>query len=128
MRAPIATFVCILLLTLFAYGNSPVDGKLTGTITDEQGASIPNAYIIVRRDPIGTNPRHESTSETIEDVNVHSDPRGEYSIVVSPGVYDVFVSSPGFYPSCGKIRVQDGREANFNSKLKISTMLSIRVD
>jgi len=39
---------------------------------------------------------------------------------LQPGVYDIFVSSPGFDPACRKLDVASGKTATYNVQLAVS--------
>ncbi len=82
-------FALSFLLLLYAHDASAqvLYGSVTGTITDQSGAAVPKAHVVV------TNIATGVARETDADEN------GHYLITdVSPGSYDLKVTSSGFKP------------------------------
>ena len=84
-----------MLVALFAFttfsllllAQSSTEGAVAGTVTDPQGAVVPNAKATARN--MGTN--KESTATT--------DNGGQFRIArLQPGIYSVAVQAPGFTP------------------------------
>lgn len=63
-----------------------------------------------------------------EDKVVRPDRRGGYAIQLPPGAYDVFVTAPGFEPTCEKISIFNGQTAEHDVRLKVSSSEVIPVD
>jgi hypothetical protein len=59
---------------------------------DRANAPIQNAYVLLHR------------SHTT-DMTVQTDERGQFTVDLSPGLYDIFVASDGFTPSCKVIKI-----------------------
>jgi hypothetical protein len=59
-----------------------------------------------------------------QDVTVVTDKSGRYSLSVPPGFYDVFVSAAAFTPTATKVRVKEGRPADFNPKLNADALVT----
>jgi hypothetical protein len=63
--------------------------EIKGRVVDRaRGERIPNAYVVI----------HNNT--TVTDTVVRSDNDGKWRGSIPPGVYNIFVASPGFAPHC----------------------------
>src|SRR5262249_19538979 len=72
------------------------------------GAAIAKARLLIHSDSSGDQVSRRPTGDasqdaevltkTAEDVSVLTDANGSYSVNVTPGFYDVFVSAPMFTP------------------------------
>jgi hypothetical protein len=83
-------------------------GSIQGTITDQSGAIIPNAQIVV------------SNSETGFSRMLHSDNSGLYTIgPLNPGTYVVSVTAPGFQQLRVTTVVRVGTATSGNFKLTV---------
>jgi hypothetical protein len=112
--------VCFfLLLAVFAgstartqiAGNSttPVPQKdvLRGSIEDPAGAAI-QAFVLVHSDRWNKINAQVSVSKY-----------GEFQIQLSPGLYDLFVASPGFLPIALVVEIKDGSPTTLKLTMKI---------
>src|SRR3954452_20596875 len=90
--------VLLVLLTATAQAQTVT---LTGHITDETGAIIPNAKVIV-------NSQSTTTNET-----------GTYTFTLSPGVYTIQATAPGLAGPPTKITVRPGPQT-LNLALKVA--------
>jgi len=45
---------------------------------------------------------------------------GTFTAKVKPGIYDIFVARIGFAPNCGEVKVEQGKQAQYNAVLEIS--------
>jgi hypothetical protein len=97
---------CVLITTSIVAA-SP-QGKLRGTIKDQQGAAIARAFVLVHPDQI-----NKRKNDRVLQTNSY----GEYSIGLPPGFYDVFVSEVGFSPSCRKVWIRTGQTAVYDTML-----------
>jgi hypothetical protein len=59
-----------------------------------------------------------------EDRELISDAKGLFSTELPPGFYDVLISATAFSPDCRKIRIINGSAADFNPRLKVSTLVT----
>jgi len=100
---------------------------LSGTITDNYGGVIPKAYVILRWDPIGLDGVKDNLGMT-EDKRVTADSAGHFSIEVPAGVYDIFVSAPGFAPHSEKITVKAKESFRYEARLSVTRMVQIKLD
>jgi len=90
-------------LSLFAQSSS-----LQGIVSDQQGASIPDAVIAL------------SNQETAVSRRVVSSPTGAYSFPqLPPGTYRIEVQKPGFKSSVQSVRLQINTPATLELKLEI---------
>src|ERR1700722_498416 len=114
MSKKIGRFYIVALLSLFltaaphALAQQALGG-LTGTITDDSGATVPNATVMIVGDQTKLT-RNVDTSDT-----------GIYSFVNLPiGNYTITVTHPGFQTlNIPSIQVQADRTATVNGTLKI---------
>ena len=84
------------------------DTGIKGAIKDELGAAIEKATVVVARTPIRS---------------ITTNRNGEFALIVMPGgLYDVFVSAPGFAPTCAKLLVEDHHWATFSPTLKVDAL------
>jgi hypothetical protein len=120
MKRPIA-FVLFLLASIPAQA-----GTLRGTVVDLAGGAI-RAQVIVHWDSAGLDGVTENVGLR-NDATATADETGHFSFDLPPGVYDVFVSSPGFFPYCEKISVKRDEVRAFQVRLKVSRMLVVKVD
>lgn len=103
MTRLVFTFLVAGSLSLFAQASS-----LQGTVSDQQGATIPDAVISIV---------NQETSLTRRGV---SDANGSYSFPqVPPGTYRVEIQKPGFKSSLQQIRLQINTPASLDIKLEI---------
>lgn len=120
MRTVIAgTTFFLLACALAARGFPSHAGKLVGTVTDQSGGALGGARGIVHWDAESSKAKLRLAAGLDHDLAFQTDERGAYSVELPPGVYDVFVSSPAFYPSCSKLLVEGDRETRFDTFLKI---------
>jgi hypothetical protein len=61
------------------------------------GARIPDAYVVM----------HNMLTST--DTVVRADNDGKWKFDLSPGIYNIFVSSPGFAPFCDSFEIRLGK-------------------
>jgi hypothetical protein len=63
-----------------------------------------------------------------EDVTIASDSRGRFSLELTPGFYDVFVTATAFSPHCDKIRLRGKGTKSYEITLKVSPITSKDLD
>lgn len=80
------------LILLFAFSCSTLFAQLSGTLTDDRGEPLPFASIYLKGSTTGTT----------------SNAKGEYSLTLNPGTYDVIFQYIGYEPKT--IRVTMTRE------------------
>src|ERR1051326_3123135 len=102
-------FAAALCLLLSATASAQSTATLQGTITDQQGAVVPNAKVIAHNNATGL----ERTAQTDAD--------GNYQIAaLPPGVYHVEVQAQGFQgQSVGELNVDVARTVVQNFQLGI---------
>src|ERR1700722_14013106 len=85
-----------------------VGATVTGTITDAQGGTIPNAAVSAKN--VATNVSFTTTTNTA----------GEYTLPnLNPGDYEVSVSSTGFGTAVSNINLTVGAKQEMNISLTI---------
>ena len=87
-------------------GNS--DTSIAGTVRGSQGAAIHNAVIRI----------FDEGAKNAEGMTT-ADEHGSFHLKASDGLYDIFVSAPGFSPQCKRLQVKDGRTTTYTLKLRI---------
>src|SRR6266480_1455364 len=87
-------------------------GSVTGTVTDESGATVPKAHVVVTNH--GTGVKREADS----------DDTGHYTITnVPPGEYDLKVTASGFKPlTQTKLAVAANTVTNGDAKLQVGAV------
>jgi hypothetical protein len=114
-----------LLFGFTAFSADP--GTLSGTVMDEQGAAIPNGHVIVHWDSAGLDGVTDNIGVRNDEI-VTTSPTGHFSLELPPGVYDVFVTAPGFSPHCEKLTLKAQGTHRYEVRLKVSRMITITVD
>src|ERR1051326_8039523 len=104
--------ICLLAISTFtllpAWGQTISTGSIQGTVTDPNGAVIPNAAVTI------TN---KATGQAIK---ITSSGSGTYSSgPLLPGNYEVRVEAQGFQTQVTQVPVQVGVTANGNAKLTV---------
>lgn len=115
-NAVIQKITCALmsmLLCLGAFGAD--DGTLKGTLKDPSGAVVSGVRVHIAH--WGLDPATRKTTIDFEKT-VYTDEKGNYSVQLSPGVYDVFFSSPAFAPSALKVSIKASEIKDLSPKLK----------
>jgi Carboxypeptidase regulatory-like domain len=106
----------LLLLYIISVSADP-QSKITGQVTDSEGAALANSRVLVHWDSSGSTVDLADNIGSKEDVIVVTDASGNYSVSVPPGFYDLFVSAMAFTPTAAKVRVKQGQRMTFNAKL-----------
>jgi hypothetical protein len=84
------------------------DTGVKGTVKDKLGAAVESATVLV---------------PTTSILSTQTDKNSAFSISVpADGLYDVFVSAPGFAPACSKVQVKNHTWAIFSPTLKIDPL------
>jgi len=97
--------------------------KITGSITDSQGAAILGARIFIHWDHSGSEVGLTTNSGIKQDVVLTTNASGAFSTNLPPGFYDVFISAAAFSPDCRKVRLNTGQTLTLNPKLNISALV-----
>jgi len=85
---------------------------LRGIISSAQdGVPMGRAFILVH-DPSASEPEYVARNWELNTTD------GTFSIVLSPGCYDLFVSESWFHPLTERICLPDGDDTNVKIKLK----------
>ncbi|MGB8885640.1 MAG: carboxypeptidase-like regulatory domain-containing protein [Candidatus Korobacteraceae bacterium] len=101
--------------------------KFSGTVTDASGAVIVGANVRFHRNQtFGNHPPQRA----IPDVLVQTDPNGEFSVDVSPGLYDICAHAGGFLPTCETATISMQQLSPYQTSLKVDTtpICILRVD
>ena len=104
MSRLVLVFLFIGLTSLGAGG----DSGIKGAVRDEMGAAIEKALVFVSTTPL---------------ISSQTNKNGQFALaLMADGLYDVFVSAPGFAPTCVKLQVKEHHWAIFNPTLKVDTL------
>jgi Carboxypeptidase regulatory-like domain len=114
-----------LLFSFTAFSADPT--KLSGTVVDQQGAAIPNGRVTVHWDSAGLDDVKENIGIR-DDKIATTDSTGDFSLDLPPGVYDIFVTAPGFSPHCEKLTLKAQEMHHYEVRLKVSRMITITLD
>jgi|HubBroStandDraft_6_1064221.scaffolds.fasta_scaffold08069_1 hypothetical protein len=91
-------------------------GKLRGKVTDESGAVVTVAAVLVHPD------RHLAhtplTPDFGEDRRLQVNQKGEFSTMLAPGLYDIVAFAHDFSPQCAKVRIIEGGTEEHNFVLR----------
>lgn len=97
--------------------------KLTGVVSDAEGAAIQGARIFIHWDPAGSGVGLTSNMGIKQDIMLITNASGSFSTDLPSGFYDVFVSATAFSPDCRKIRLNAGQKVTLNAKLNVSPLV-----
>lgn len=82
------------------------DGTLVGRVADKaENVPIRNAFVYVHRD--------RWHGDVMPAVNA----AGEFQVPLTPGLYDVFIASGGFTPTCAVISITTGKKTSYDVNL-----------
>lgn len=110
---PIVSVVLGLMLVVAAAFAQVETGQISGTVTDESGAVVPNATVTVKN--LASNAQRTTTTS----------PTGSYVVVgLQPGTYQVSVSSEQFKPFTSNIEVTVGARATLDAKLSVNAAVT----
>ena len=122
MLAKLAVLFSVLSMVTLAF---PVaNGTLKGAVTDSEGAAIRHATVRIHWDESGARVGLKTNVGIKQDLTASTNERGEFSMEVPPGFYDVFISANGFTPQCRKVRVRPGETASFSPKLNADPIVT----
>ena len=98
--------------------------KLTGVVTDSEGAVVRGAYVYVHWDQSGATVGLADNVGIKHDLTLLTDQKGEFMAEVPPGFYDLFVAAAGFSPECRKVRLKVGRIENYKIALRADPLVT----
>jgi hypothetical protein len=104
-----------LALAVAAFGET----KVTSTVTDESGAAISGAMILIHWDSAGSTVGLNTNVGIKKDLVLTTDARGNFSVELPPGFYDLFVSAMAFTPACRKIRLKGAATSEVRFRLAV---------
>lgn len=99
---------------------APATGTLKGVVTDDTGAPLDG--VLIRTEYWGVAQGHTVLKE---DKSSYNDLEGRFSFTLAPGTYDIFVSSFAFSPVAKKVKVEAGKETQYNPELSIDPMTEL---
>jgi hypothetical protein len=104
------------LLSQSAFGQAEA-GSVAGTVTDQSGAMVTGATVIVKN--LGTNATRVTQSSAT----------GDYTVVgLEPATYEVTVTAGAFKPFTAKVEVTVGRHVTLAARLSVgATTTEVRV-
>jgi len=83
-------------------------GVLHGRISDTLGAAISRAFVLVHRSGAAKESQQLAVSEN-----------GEFQVQLAPGLYDLFIGSPGFIPYAKAIMIPPDKPVELKIKLRV---------
>ena len=126
MRAALYILATLLSLPLLAQTAKPSQAQastLTIRVTDESGAVIAKAFVLIHSDALEQRTLKPFTLEPENSkpfsMELRTSSEGEAKGELSSGFYDLFIGATGFAPYCEKIRVRDGRPLTVKAILRI---------
>lgn len=88
----------------------PKGGRVSGHVVDEVGATIKDASVLVRK---------RSPSDDSARVMTHTDVKGDFTLDLQEGAYDVLVAPPSFVTAVQTIAVSAGKTRKTLWKLTV---------
>lgn len=119
-RAGLILITLVFLPPVLAQPQASATGVIKGTVTDPSGAVVTGTLIRIvswGRSYLGKAPE--------SDMAVYADTNGQFKFELAPGIYDLFVSSPGFTPVAKQLKLEAGKETVFNPKLKFGRFVKL---
>lgn len=96
---------------------SDVGTQLRGIIFSSEHAGLANCDVVIAWDGSSTTEQEFGLSQPVRVTTTNS--KGEFSVDLFPGPYDVCVRASGFERSCHKIRIEDSKEAVLRFRLRV---------
>src|SRR5580658_4585384 len=96
-----AALAGLIAVSTFAFAQTPTPepaGTLQARISDTMGAAISRAYVLVHGD---------GSEKASQPLSVNEN--GEFQVQLAPGLYDLFIGSPGFVPYAKEVRILPGK-------------------
>jgi len=100
------------------YGQNSATGTLTGVVTDSEGAVIEGTLVRILHWGQDDKPRAVES-----EMALHTDASGQFKVELAPGIYDLFLSAPGFSPAAKQVKIDARKETVVKSKLNVSRFL-----
>ena len=102
----------MLVFPAFAFAQQET-GQIIGTVTDQNGAVVANASVVVKSVDTGREITAQTSSE------------GVYTVVsLQPGFYDITVKSQGFQDKTERIQVTVGGKITANTQLGVTAQVN----
>jgi len=106
LRFTIPALATLLFAAMTAFGQSDT-GRITGVLTDQNGAVVPGATIVVKNDKTSEERTATSTSD------------GTYIVAsLKPSIYSVTATTQGLSTSAANVQVLVGQEVKLNLVLQ----------
>jgi len=104
-------------------------GTLNGTLSDPEGASLPNAYIQLRWNYVDSRMNWDGQSRLKKEkqprrrvLRVSTNSAGRFSASLLPGTCDVFAFSDGFVPTRTAASIRPGETTSINLRFPNHTV------
>ncbi len=103
-------------------------GTLHGTVIDLSGVIIPRAVVVLYWNPPGNImswngvPKLTHKAPRTKGVSVTVDDKGQFSVKLFPGWWDVFVHADGLYPVCQIVKVEAGKTQTIEIHFKLTEL------
>ncbi len=95
-------------------------GTLKGVVTDPAGAVVEG--VLIRIVHWGLDDKRKTVESEIA---LHTDTNGQFKVELAPGIYDLFLSGPWSSPVAKQVKVEAGKETEFNPKLEIGRFIKL---
>jgi hypothetical protein len=94
-------------------------GTLKGVVTDSAGAVIPGALVRVER--WKTNDARQFF--LANEIPMYTGTNGEFSRLLPPGIYDVFISGALFSPVAKKVKIESNKVTMVSPQLQYDPLI-----
>ncbi len=89
-------------------------------MTDPAGAVVEG--VLIRIVHWGLDDKRKTVESEIA---LHTDTNGQFKVELAPGIYDLFLSGPWSSPVAKQVKVEAGKETEFNPKLEIGRFIKL---
>ncbi len=118
MRQHFLLVITIFLAMPHLARGADANGVLHGVVHDPDGAVVAGAAILIQHWELKDGDLTHAVLRM--EPALYTDAKGEFSVKLPPGVYDVFVSFAVFAPSVRELRIEAGKETAIKCDLRPS--------
>lgn len=117
-------FLSVFVIVFATHRAFAETGRVSGNVTDTEGAVVVGAHILAHYDPSGLLGKPDQPN----DIWVQTDKTGRFELQLASGFYDVCVFSGAFTASCSKINVRSGKTSRHDVRLVIDPIARKAID